>query len=166
MLMLLFQVGDDHYALEAQQVVEVIPLVKLRTLHQAPTAIAGLFYYQDKIVPVLDLGEKLGGRACKPLLSTRIALVRTVRGEDTSPLLGLMAENVVETLQSTEADQTDLAIPMTTAPYLGTLLMHQQTLIQRLHVDQLLSHQDYARLIALPEEKEDRGGSGTRQGTT
>lgn len=43
MLMLLFHVESDLYALDSRQVVEVIPRVLLRKVPYAPEYVAGLF---------------------------------------------------------------------------------------------------------------------------
>jgi chemotaxis-related protein WspB len=43
MLMLLFYVSNDLYAIESSHVVEVIPRVALRKVHHVPDYVAGLF---------------------------------------------------------------------------------------------------------------------------
>ena len=57
MLFLLFQIGKDRYALEASRVVEVVPLLALKELPQAPKGVAGLFNYRGALVPAVDLSE-------------------------------------------------------------------------------------------------------------
>ena len=64
MLLLVFRVAGDPYAIEATRVVEVVPRVELRALpHARPEALAGLFRYRGQMVPVIDLGVLLGSRA-------------------------------------------------------------------------------------------------------
>jgi chemotaxis-related protein WspB len=43
MLFLVFQLGTDRYAIEAAQVVEVLPLVNAKHIPRAPRGVAGLF---------------------------------------------------------------------------------------------------------------------------
>ena len=43
MLFLLFQLGKERYALPASRVVEVVPLLELKQLPQAPKGVAGIF---------------------------------------------------------------------------------------------------------------------------
>jgi len=50
MLFLLFQLGQDRYALEASRVIEVLPLVSLKRIPQAPRGVAGLFNYRGRPV--------------------------------------------------------------------------------------------------------------------
>ena len=62
MLLLLFQVGGDRYALDARRVVEVIPLVKMQRIPRAPKGVAGLFNYRGRPVAAVDLSELMLGR--------------------------------------------------------------------------------------------------------
>ena len=55
MLILLFQLGKDRYALEASRVVEVVPLLALKHLPQSPPGIAGVFNYRGRPVPASDI---------------------------------------------------------------------------------------------------------------
>ena len=41
MLFLLFRLGHDRYALEARRVVEVVPLLALKKIPQAPRGVVG-----------------------------------------------------------------------------------------------------------------------------
>ena len=52
MLLLLLRLGTDRYALDARQVVEVIPVIKLKRIPPAPAYVAGMFNYRGKPVPV------------------------------------------------------------------------------------------------------------------
>jgi len=79
MLMLLFYVGDDRYAADCRRVVEVVPTVTLKKLHNAPEYIPGLFNYRGHLVPVIDLCQMIQGMAARAYLSTRIVLVYTFR---------------------------------------------------------------------------------------
>ena len=45
MLFLLFQLGQDRYALDTGRVAEVLPLVAITPIPQAPPELAGLFNY-------------------------------------------------------------------------------------------------------------------------
>src|SRR5580765_2744872 len=75
MLFLLFQIGNDRYAIEAQQAIEVVPLVELKRLPHAARGVAGLFNYRGRPVPAIDLSELTSGRTSRECLSTRIIIV-------------------------------------------------------------------------------------------
>src|SRR5688572_13503466 len=75
MLYVLFQLGNDRYALEAQRIVEVVPLLALKKIPLAPTGLAGIFNYRGQPVPALDLCELTFGRPVQERLSTRIIII-------------------------------------------------------------------------------------------
>ncbi len=107
MLMLLFYLGDDRYALESRRVVEVVPLVALKKLHHAPEYLAGLFDYRGLIVPAIDLCHLIRGTPCRSYLSTRIILVNYLDRSPTPHIVGLMAERITETLNKPETEFVD-----------------------------------------------------------
>ena len=57
MLFLLFELGQDRYALDVRQVAEVLPLVEFKRIPQAPPFVAGLLNYRGDPVPVIDLSQ-------------------------------------------------------------------------------------------------------------
>src|SRR6266403_5966949 len=75
MLFLLFQLGNDRYALEAKRVVEVVPLLALKRIPQAPRGVAGIFNYRGRPVPAVDLSELALGQPANERLSTRIIII-------------------------------------------------------------------------------------------
>ena len=75
MLFLLFELGNDRYALDVRQIAEVLPLVAVKQIPRAPQAMTGLFNYRGAPVPVIDLSQLTLGRPSARRLSTRIVLV-------------------------------------------------------------------------------------------
>ncbi|AFY71605.1 CheW protein [Thalassoporum mexicanum PCC 7367] len=138
MLMLIFQAGDERYALATDQVVEVVPMVILRQLRHAPDYIAGAFNYQGQVVPVLDLNYLLNGANSRPFLSTRIILTNFANHEGDRHILGLMAERVTQTIELAETDLVDAGYHTLDTPYLGKMTLSQTDMIQCIQVEQLL----------------------------
>jgi chemotaxis-related protein WspB len=124
-LFLLFQIGDEGYALAVDQIVEILPLVGLQSVRHAPPGIAGLFNYRGQFVPVIDLSEIELGRSAHSRLSTRIVMMRYAQDGDAPQLLGLIAEKATETLRCDLADF---------APFAAS----QRGLVQRIELDALL----------------------------
>ncbi|GAA6621205.1 chemotaxis protein CheW [Scytonema sp. NUACC26] len=117
MLFLLLNIDNQLYAIASQQVVEVLPLVILKTLPHTPKYVAGVFNYRGRIVPVLDLCQLMHDRPCCENFSTRIVLIKhclSDRNETSKSemphLVGLMVERVVETLHISETEMVDLNI--------------------------------------------------------
>ena len=98
MLLLLFKIGVDRYAIAATEVEEVLPLVHLHHVPQAPAGVAGIFDYHGKMLPVVDLSELMHGRKSTSRISTRIILVRCP-ADPRIRTYGLIAEQTTETLR-------------------------------------------------------------------
>ncbi|MEM9006411.1 MAG: chemotaxis protein CheW [Cyanobacteria bacterium P01_F01_bin.86] len=148
MLMLLFRIGDSRYALDTKSVVEVIPKVELTKIHGTSSIIAGLFNYQGHIVPVINLSQILGDISQQATLSTRIILINQNQNGGSPQLLGLLAEQVTETLDSTQVTYTAENTLLHKSSYLDGILLQQQEMIQYLKVDHLLSRQEYTRELS------------------
>ncbi len=137
MLLLLFHAGSDVYAIDSAHVIEIIAKVHLQKAAHAPDAFAGLFQYRQAIVPVIDLCYLLTQQPSRPYLSTRIMIVRAPDAAGGEAMWGLMAERVTETIAVSTPDFTTSDPVNSTVPYLGTVIQHDQRLIQRLHPEGL-----------------------------
>lgn len=156
MLFLLFQIGNDRYALEARHALEVIPFVALKKIPQAPRGVAGIFNYRGQPVPAVDLCELTFGRPARELLSTRIIVVRFADPAGRPQWLGLIAEHATGMIRREEGDFRDAGIKVGSAPYLGPVVMDEQGVIQLLHAHELLTESVREMLLAqtrvLPHE--------------
>src|SRR5580704_10118120 len=138
MLFLLFQLGQDRYALDTSRVAEVLPLVDITRIPQAPPGVAGLFNYRGVPVPVIDLSQLTIGRPAKSRLNTRIVLVHYPDGAGGTRLLGLIAEKVTETLRRGKADFVATGVTSDRVPYLGPVATDARGLMQWIDVESLL----------------------------
>jgi chemotaxis-related protein WspB len=134
MLLIVFQAGAERFGLDVSRVRGVLSVPTLRSLPSAPEFVAGLFDYHGTLVPVIDLSRLLAGRPASLLLSTRIVLV----DYDDAHLLGLLAERATETVSCREEDCQPAGVTVTGAPYLGPILRHEDGMIQRVTVEELL----------------------------
>lgn len=156
MLFVKFEMGGEHYVLDAMQIAEVLPLIGLKRLPQAPVGVAGLFNYRGTPVPVVDLAELMLGHPAAKLLSTRVILVHyrdDAQHEGERRLLGLIVEKATETLQRDPADFMEAGILSTDAPYLGPVTREGERLIQRVDVHKLLPEAVSSVLYAQVEEE-------------
>ncbi len=150
MLMLLFYVGDERYAISAKSVVEVVPMVALKKVYHAPEYVAGLFNYRGQIVPVIDLCHLIQNQTCHLHLSTRIIMINyLVRdGENNvNRLLGLMAERVTETMNKPENELIPPTINVDKSAYLGGIINDEKGMIQYLRIENLLPDSQQAYLL-------------------
>jgi len=138
MLFLLFSLAHDRYAIDVGQIAEVLPLVHIRPVLQAPPAVAGLFTYRGVPVPVVDLSELMLGRAAPARLSTRLILVHHPDGRGSTRLLGLIAEHATDTIRRDTADFTPSGIGREHAVCAGPVINDEHGVIQWLDVRTLL----------------------------
>lgn len=123
MLFLHFRIGAEGFVLAAERIVEILPLVTLQAVRQAPAAVAGSFAYRGRFVPVVDLSALELGRPAHRRLSTRIVILR--HPADPATFFGLIAEQATEVL---DLDPTTFA-PFAPVP---------QGLVQRVEIEDLL----------------------------
>ncbi len=151
MLMLLFHIDKDLYAIDSKSVVEVIPRVPLRTIHQVPKYVAGLFNYRGTIVPVIDLCDLIRANPSKLSLSTRIIMVRYPLKNNTLQYLGLIAERITETLTIPKPNFVDSGIRVSQAPYLGSMIMNEKGIIQCIELEKLFTESQHTYLLTAGE---------------
>ena len=138
MLLLLFWVGNDRFSLDTRQVIEVVPLVRLKNVPHTPEYVAGLFNYRGTIVPVIDLTSLLTGTLSKQQVSTRIILVPYIDSEKSSQTLGLMAERVTDTISCSEDDLHAPGIESENAEFLDRILFDNDGMIQLINLKKIL----------------------------
>jgi chemotaxis-related protein WspB len=73
---LVFSAGAASYAVRLTDIVQVLPLCKLRELPQAPYGVRGLLQFRGQWVPVVDLRLLLEGVQSNFRLSTRVLLIK------------------------------------------------------------------------------------------
>jgi chemotaxis-related protein WspB len=138
-LFLLFQLGDERYALDAGRVVEVLPLLQLTAIPNAPRGVAGMFNYRGRPVPAVDLCQLILGRAARERLHTRILLVNYADDAGQGRLLGLIAEHATQVLRRDRKDFVESGLRLDATPYLGPILMDEHGIVRWLREDQLLT---------------------------
>jgi chemotaxis-related protein WspB len=138
MLFLIFELGADRYALDAAQLIEVLPMVNLKRLPQAPEGIAGVMDYHGASVPIVDLNELMSGRPAQRRLSTRTIIVHYTGDADTRHILGLIAERATSTLHLDATAFRASGVSNQIAPYLGPVVADATGLIQWISLPKLL----------------------------
>ena len=138
MLFIICQLGDDRYAFDAAQVEEILPLVSIKPILQAPHGVAGVFNYRGAPVPVIDLSELTLGRPAQRRLSTRILIVRYDNDNGETRLLGLIAEKAMETVKRDPDEFLSTGICSDRTAYFGPVVTDSQKLLQRIEVKKLL----------------------------
>lgn len=137
MLMLLFYVGRDCYALDCEYVVEIIPRVKLKNIPHAPDYFSGLLNFGGMPIPVIDICQIIQGRPSAPCLHTRIILLNYFSPVGESSYLGMIAEKVTESVDREKSEFIDPGLVVKDLPFLGGVLNEEKTSMQLLSVEDL-----------------------------
>ena len=135
---LVFEAGGQRYGLDIQDILEVVPAVRLRTVPGLPDYVAGIFRYRGSIVPVLGLSRMLSGTGVTEHFSTRIVLVRYSIDREESQTLGLLVERASQGLVENRSELLSAGILSPTAPYLGKLAAEGNSIVQFVNVHQLI----------------------------
>jgi chemotaxis-related protein WspB len=149
MLFLIFRLGADRYALDANEIVEVLPRVALKAIPSAPAWVAGVFNYRGQAVPVIDLVALALGRPASDHVSTRTILVHYPVDSGASQVLGVIAEQANRTLRRAVEDFQPSGIDTPGAPYLGPVATDADGLLQWIRVPDLLPPEVRASLFAM-----------------
>lgn len=150
-LFLVFCIGGERYALQATDVVEVLPRLSLKPIARAPSWVAGVFAWRGTVVPVIDLCALTFGRRAEARTSTRLVLVNYRPDvEPTARVLGLILEQATDTLRCDPADFQPYGLENRQAPYLGPVREDAQGLLQWVRVNDLLDESVRAMLFPTP----------------
>ncbi len=148
-LFLLFRIGDQRFALDTHEVVEVLPRLPLKPIAQAPHWVAGVLAHRGALVPVIDVGALSFGQPAPVRTSTRLVLVHyRVDPERPDLLLGLILEQASNTLRCDPDEFRPYGLDNSQAPYLGPVREDAQGLLQWIGVQALLS--DEVRQLLFP----------------
>jgi chemotaxis-related protein WspB len=139
MMMLLFRIDDDRYGVDIADIVELLPQVPLQKLPKAPGYLSGLLNYRGKIIPVIDLPMLIAGRPVKPLLSSRIILIKPDKNDERC--FGLLSESVTETVKIADEDFTTTGIDDDTNTFVDKVAMDEHGMIQLVNLTKLLPNE-------------------------
>lgn len=150
-LYLQFRIQNLRFALDAREVIEVLPLRTLKPIAQAPHWVEGVLAHRGALVPVIDLSHLSFGTPAAMRSSTRLVLVH-YRADPLRPdlQLGLILEQATDTLRCDPEDFQPYGLDNSEARYLGPVRQDSKGLLQRVRVDDLLT--DSVRQLLYPIE--------------
>jgi len=150
-LFLMFCIGNERYALQAIDVVEVLPRLPLKPIARAPAWVAGVFSWRGTVVPVIDLCSLAFGQRAEGRTSTRLVLVHyRPDGQLPGQVLGLILEQATDTLRCDPLEFQPYGLDNRQAPYLGPVREDAQGLLQWVRVNDLLDESVRAVLFPTP----------------
>jgi len=164
-LFLVFRIAEERFALDAVEIAEVLPRLKLKAIARAPAWVAGIFAHRGQLVPVIDMSALTFGQPAVARNSTRLVLVH-YRVDPLHPdrVLGLILERANETLRCDPAQFRAYGLNNLEAPYLGPVREDAEGLLQWVRVEDMLGSDVRAMLYApaLADELTIEPGNGGR----
>jgi purine-binding chemotaxis protein CheW len=93
-----FKLDEEIFALEINQVREVLDYTKTTKVPQTPKFMRGVINLRGSVVPVVDLRMKFGMTETPQTVDTRIVIVEIVVDGETT-VLGALADSVSEVIE-------------------------------------------------------------------
>ena len=151
MLLLLFEIGNGHYALDANQIIEIVPLVKLKNITATPDYVAGLMNYRGKGTPVIDLNQLMDSVSFEDVFSTRIIIIKYPVKELGHKPLALIATNVTETASCKLTKPPVTGVFMEKSLYENEVLPETSEMIQWFDIYNMLPEKEITKLFEAEE---------------
>lgn len=141
MLLLLFSAGNTRFSIRAKEIIEVLPLLELKPLLGVPEFVVGLCNYRNTFVPIIDLNLLLHQQPSSQFMTTRILMVNYPLDNGDSMTLGILVEELTESIKKQPSDFSNSGIYPVEKPFLGSLIFKDgEEIVHLIDVEQLLDH--------------------------
>ncbi len=141
-----FKLGPEEFGVDILKVQEIIRMMPITKVPNAPQFVEGVINLRGKVIPVIDMRKRFGMAGCRRDNNTRI-MVMDLQGQ----VVGFVVDAVSEVLRIPES--TVEAPPAVVAgigsEYMrGVGKLHDRLLIL-LDLDRLLTEQEFSSLSAI-----------------
>lgn len=137
MLYLIFYCGNDCFALNCDQIVEVFPKVLLNKIpghrDEVPPYLVGLFNYGGRPIPVFDLCLLIEKRPVQEALNSRLVLL-----ENGGKYFALLAEKVIETMDLEPTQFIPSGLALEALPFLNGVYSQEERSIQLFELERFM----------------------------
>jgi chemotaxis-related protein WspB len=146
MLYLQFFIDDESYLVSSKDVVEVIPMVRVKKIPHVPVCIVGAAVYRGISLPIVDICQLLTQRPCKQKLSTRI-MVAEVRHDEMVRRIGFLVEKLTGTKSIAGEGLVDSGFANPDTPYLRDMAIDSLGMAQIILLGKVLPNNVYDLLF-------------------
>jgi purine-binding chemotaxis protein CheW len=147
--LLRFALGDNLYGIPIESVREILQVGVMTQVPMMPSFVRGVMNLRGAVVPVLDLGLRLGLQATRISRRTCIVIVETFNVEGSAQRHGVLVDAVHEVLEVTH-EQINSVPPLGTrvAPHFiaGVTRVHEQS-VEVLEVPRVFDDIELSRLV-------------------
>jgi len=155
--LVVFQLAREEFAVEVSQVQEIIPMVAITRLPRAPQFIKGIINLRGKILPVIDLGERVGVQTYPG--DTQRIVITNLEGQ----AVGMIVDSVTEVLriQGNTVEPPPPMIADVSGAYLRGIARLAARLLILIDLTKVLSTEDVEELVAQEGAYESEHRRGT-----
>ena len=142
---LTFCIQGEHYAIAVTQVTEVLPMMWINRVPEAPSFLEGTLYLRGELLPVIDLTKRLKLARQSYKQNTRLVVVTLPQRK-----VGVIIDQV-EGLQEIRAQHHQKGILHPEhAPLVGEVFFYKSSPFQILQLEHLLTSQEEKQLAEIP----------------
>lgn len=142
MLYIQFYLDKFRYVLSTENVVEIVPYVRLNPIPLSEDCIAGIFNYRGSPTPVLDIYSLFYKRPSSAKLSSRIVIVNVKGKQGVLRHIGVLVEKATETIKMDENLFVDPGAANPDMPLLGPVITDCDGLVTSITPQEIFSHFD------------------------
>jgi purine-binding chemotaxis protein CheW len=139
--LVVFQLGEQRFALDVTVVERVVRAVEIAQLPDAPRGVRGVINLQGRIVPVFDLWSRLGQPARAVRAGDHLIVARTH-----SRTVALLVDSVVGVVRRSEAQITPAAEILPDIESISGVMKLDDSLVLVHDLERFLSIEDHEKL--------------------
>lgn len=150
---LVFFVSGMEMAVPLARVSEIVPYERVSEVPGTPSYVRGVVHVRDRVIPVIDLAEKLGRAAERPGKRTCILMFELSRDGRTLPM-GVVMDNVAKLL---DVPTSQIAAPprfgeQVESRLLSGLLPTERGMLPVLDVERVFGDAELAQVAAVADD--------------
>lgn len=134
---LVFFIGKENFAINTQDVIEILPLVNFTQIPRTEKYVAGMMNFRGIMTPVIDLCMLVNQQSFQEKVCSRIILIRNPYSTEFN-YTGLIAEKVTNTLNLETDDFISHKLIKNKTRYLGKIAQIGSDEIQIIDLEKLL----------------------------
>ncbi|MBF0225018.1 MAG: chemotaxis protein CheW [Desulfobacterales bacterium] len=143
---LIFKIEDELYAIDINDLDEILMMVSIQKISSLPYFLSGIFNLRGELIPVMDLRPKLGHNSeylTNYPIDTRIIIVTI-----TDKKIGIIVQGLKEIKKVTqEKSKPNVVNETSLPPYLnGMALYEDNKTVQIIHIKKILNEDELSMI--------------------
>ncbi|MFN8360743.1 MAG: chemotaxis protein CheW [Candidatus Kapaibacterium sp.] len=141
-----FNLGDEEYAIEILKVQEIIRMVDVTRVPNSPDFINGVINLRGRVIPVLDLGKRIGLPEKVHSVDGRIIVV-----EIQNKVIGFIVDkvNIVLRINQSIVEPTPELVGKADLEFINGIAKMENSLLILLNLDKVISQDQVKQLAAV-----------------